>query len=376
MDRKPQLLQTFGPEIECFWEYTRDHAVELEDFAKDDETMRAHLFNGTYIRHDLTDRLDHEGIPVQTEDENFDIRLGYQQWTIIGEELWHPDPLPEGSVRINIEVVGRILNYDQSGFGEVRRVLRVMGEYTNPPFTVNSATGLHVHVGSNQPYTLSWLKGFTQLVTAFEHEIETLHPDHRAYTLDGDVNEFCKPPSQSPELLPQEGPVVGIAVLEGCPNIKTLQAIFCGDSIYSRYAAYNIVNIGDKDPINPKETIEFRQHQGTLDAEEILHWVTFVGALVRYAYYTDHEELLTFCMRHLRDWRNGGQYTVFDLMEIIGVSFLIPFYTPKADLGRPRQPLENMSEDTSGQNRPDTQFMYDLLKDTAVEGDATVGKVV
>jgi len=364
MNPKPRLLLTYGPEIECFWEYTRDHAIELDDLAKDDDIMKEHLLNRSYIMHDLTDRLDYEGIRVQTEDKNFEFQPGYKDWTVMGEELFHPDPLPTGSVRIGIELVSRILNYDRRSFSEVCRVLRVMSEYTNPPFTVNTATGLHVHVGSNQPYTLSWLKNFTQLVTAFEHEIETLHPDHRVREADGDVNPYCQPPSQSRFLHPREGPVVGIAILEGCQDTESLKDTF---SAYNRYTAYNLLNIGYRDTENPKDTIEFRQHAGSLDSEEILHWVTFVGALVRYAYYTDHEELLTFCMTHLKDWENGGHYTVFDLMETIGVNFLIPYYIPKVDLRRPRQALENMPEGPYGQQRPNLQFLYDLLKDTAAE---------
>lgn len=61
----------------------------------------------------------------------------------------------------------------------------------------------------------------------------------------------------------------------------------------TRCEAYNILNIGDVASRNPKETIEFRQHHRTLDAEEVLHWVAFVGALVNYAYYAHYNQLLT-----------------------------------------------------------------------------------
>ena len=375
---KPRLLQTFGPEIEAFWEYTRDHATQLDDLAKDNETIKNRILNGTYIRHDLTDRLVNEGIKAQTEDKNesYECQKGYQHWTIEREVLFHPDPLPEGASRISIEVISRILNYDESGFNEVERVLHVMGEYTNPPFIVNTATGLHVHVGSNQPYTLPWLKGFCQLVTAFEHEIEALHPDHRVRPEPYDFNEYCAPPSNLPRLFPREGPVVGIAVLESCQDIRSLQKVFSPSSkhtLHSKYTAYNILNIGDTNSGNPKQTIEFRQHAGSLDAEEILHWVDFVGALVRYAYYADHEELLRFCMKHLRDWQNGGRYTVFGLMKTIGVSFLIPYYTPKVNFERPRRSLEDLPESVYvySQRRPNTQFLYDLVKELAVEETAT-----
>lgn len=89
------------------------------------------------------------------------------------EILYHYDVEPdeEGATRDDFEVLSRVLEFDEECFNEVRIVFHVMGKYANPPFAVNEATRLHIPVGSSkQPYTLEWLQGFTQLVTAFEHE--------------------------------------------------------------------------------------------------------------------------------------------------------------------------------------------------------------
>jgi len=361
MTPKEPLQQTFGVEAETYWQYSREHAIELNRLAENDPTMKKRLFLGTYIMYHLHHSLADAGIAVQVDDENFE--KGYIVWTMEHETLYHSDlqPEEEGATRDDLEVVSRVLKYDEGCFDEVRKVFHVMGKYNNPPFAVNTATGLHIHVGSpNQPYTLEWLKGFTQLVTAFEHEIQALHVDHRVRDEDGRVNGFCQPPTQNPLLLPRLGPIMGIAILEKCKDVESLQGTFSGGI---RQTAYNLLNIGNTEWINfnPKQTIEFRQHAGSLDAEEILSWATFAGALVRFAYDTDHDDLLTYCMTHLADWPNPGRYTVFDLMEKIGVGFLVPYYKPKANLQRPRQEMRYMPQDRYRERRPDTQWLYELL---------------
>jgi hypothetical protein len=370
MSPKEPLQLTFGIEAETYWQYSREHAIELNRLAENDPTMKQRLLVGTYIMYHLHHSLADAGIAVQVDDENFE--KGYKVWTMEFETLYHSDLPPEdqGATRDDFEVVSRILMYNRECFDEVRKVFHVMGKYKNPPFAVNTATGLHIHVGSpNQPYTLEWLKGFTQLVTAFEHEIEALHVDHRVRGENGQVNGFCNPPTRNPILLPRLGPVVGIAILEGCEEINSLQQTF---SWGHRQMAYNLLNIGNTEWINhnPKQTIEFRQHAGSLDAEEILNWATFAGALVQYAYDADHTELLTYCMTHLADYPNLGRYSVFDLMEKVGVGFLVPYYKPRANLQRPRQAMRYMPQDRFRDARPDTQWLYDLLV-TDVEEEST-----
>ena len=51
--------------------------------------------------------------------------------------------------------------------------------------------------------------------------------------------------------------------------------------------------------LSDKPVIEFRQHEGTLNADEILRWVTFVGALVSLAYNIDIQNLAR--LAHLSD---------------------------------------------------------------------------
>ena len=58
-----------------------------------------------------------------------------------------------------------------------------------------------------------------------------------------------------------------------------------------RYMAHNLTNL-DTTQENPKLTIEFRQHAGTLDEKKITMWIGFVISLVEFAVEAGQREAL------------------------------------------------------------------------------------
>ena len=241
----------------------------------------------------------------------------------------------------------------------MRLVLAILEKFPGPyKFYVNRCAGLHVHVGAEQEkFVLPWLKKFTQTVTAFEHEIESLHSDDRIQ------NRFARAPSQLHRLLARNGPLASLGVLDAQKTFEDLYETFAEN----RYNAYNLDNLLDpdsypSDETRPKQTIEFRQHAGTLDGDTICNWVEFVCALIKYSFSADHRENLVYLMNHLKDFPDTA-YSIEDLMKKVGVPHLFAWYRDNNRISdRGRVPVSKLPEIDPSCEYPDLQPLWELLQ--------------
>ena len=186
------------------------------------------------------------------------------------------------------------------------------------------------------PYDLLWLKKFAFLIIAFEHEIESIYPRHRAYDTQSRVNDFYKPPSRNPYLDPRAGPLEGIKIVETASSVEQLIGLF---NAKDRQCAYNLLNMVETNSLLAKQTIEFRQHEGTLQPDAIINWVKFVCAMVRYCYYANINDMLLYCLGHLY---SPVRLNVLHLLVEIKATELISFYRGRADLARETASQERM----------------------------------
>ena len=85
--------------------------------------------------------------------------------------------------------------------------------------------------------------------------------------------------------------------------------------------AYNAFWLMAPSTENIKKTIEFRQHQGSLDSEAIMHWAKTCVGLVEFARTIAPEELRTFLLRHVDD-----DYGAPDLFDHIGLGDQATYY--------------------------------------------------
>ena len=195
---------------------------------------------------------------------------------------------PEEARRLlftDVEVRSAKMPFNAQSLRQITEVVTILRDEFNT--YVNDTAGLHVHVGDDtQPFTLESIKNLCMLVTCFERQFNTLHPAHRL------TNEMCC--------------MISAAVSRAAHNAGrpyTRRFTVRGDPIFM---ANFIENYGDMqtlvDELNMDEdgfptphfvlsvrnltlanrphTVEFRQHRGTLDTEEVCRWVRLVATLV------------------------------------------------------------------------------------------------
>lgn len=92
--------------------------------------------------------------------------------------------------------------------------------------------------------------------------------------------------------------------------------------------AYDLDNLIQRLDSNykAKMTIEFRQHEGTLDSERVAHWVNVCVGLVEFADTVDSDLLESFLHRHIDD---NEEYNVIDLLRAIAQPAAADFYEKK-----------------------------------------------
>ncbi|MCJ1230333.1 hypothetical protein MMC12_007006 [Toensbergia leucococca] len=320
--KKNELSLTFGVEIEFYIKYFKEDvtpamhsARPLEETEREDMKRRGiprPLSCNKAIRHHISVLLRHAGIAVNQVDER-----GYDQWTVDKDCTIHSDadaqepavPLEDA---VGVELISRKLPCCESSFEEIRRVLKII----NGTFKTetNSSTGLHVHIGNQEKgFPLTCLKNLCQLVIVFQHQIESVHPDHRI------DNVFCEGPSEMRSLHLREGPKRGISIIQGCERVWQIVEAMTP----TRNAAYNLLDLTDSDD---KRTIEFRQHAGTIDSEEILMWAEFLIGMIHFCKSVpsaEFTELIT------SQGLSSPDFGFLELLEVIGKQNLIDYYRPR-----------------------------------------------
>jgi hypothetical protein len=77
-----------------------------------------------------------------------------------------------------------------------------------------------------------------------------------------------------------------------------------------------------------KRTIEFRQHEGTLDNDRVAAWVMTVSGLLEFAQRIDDAALMEMLTQHMSQEERGneGNYGVIQLFRDIGLEQSAAFY--------------------------------------------------
>lgn len=203
----------------------------------------------------------------------------------------------------------RVLQFDPA-LKEIGRYLTALRGSHNTPWGVyvNSSCGLHVHVGLEPNLSdagilpLDVLQHLNYMLVQFETSISGLHPRGRralADTMLGtgrmlgsnlmglrQARHVCdKAPLPlldqiQDRIFGEDMTVEGLAKLmsETMRGVPTLT----GSGAY-RFKFVNFARLVGPKKENGARTIEFRQHGGSLQAEEIGRWVIFVTGLVRAA---------------------------------------------------------------------------------------------
>ncbi|QSZ29885.1 hypothetical protein DSL72_004403 [Monilinia vaccinii-corymbosi] len=195
---------------------------------------------------------------------------------------------------IPIEVRTPAYYYSEDALRDVRDFCRVMRRtYLT---TLNESCGLHVHVGyGTAGFALPHLRRFATLLHAFEPQLESLHPDHRI----DDRNVHCssvrratygqwrfrQEHGREARVLESMAALMRCATRDGFREALGSEGAAGAFSYVAGTGAWNFERMGTETRERlggVPDTIECRQHEGSLDPDEVVNWVRTVVGLVVY----------------------------------------------------------------------------------------------
>lgn len=236
-------------------------------------------------------------------------------WTVTSDSSidLEPEDLPHrlrGLDSYPLELKSPAYRYTTEALTEVQRAVAVVKRYFK--IFVNESCGFHVHVGNHdRGFTLETVKSLSLLVTVFERQLNQLHPRHRNF------NSWCLTPALQ---LLDRSLWEFVEAIEDMPDIISLIALMCSDKDNggSKYRAYNLCNLADDN----RRTIEFRQHQGTIEAGAILAWIDLTCRLVS----VSHDAGPAGFIELVKERADDPSFTVLDLLHTLGFDDLVRYY--------------------------------------------------
>ena len=329
------LTETFGVEIECLAKCSFEEIKKLRtdktfQWDEDHEVIQKVIYS----------TLHNAGIPVNSA---FDYKTNYNKWTIAEDSTILEFEESQGPTTPSLfryfgfELKSRILPVTApSSFQEITSVLHLIKSRFD--LVTNMTCGLHVHVGNGtKGFPVRTLRTLAQLVTAFEPEIHRLHADSRIQY--PSIAGWCLPPSK---VLLATDPLERHQEMQKLQTVDDVRSLM--NPLFNRCLAYNFKNLASANMDAPHElgtktqTVEFRQHAASVDADEIVAWVQFTTGLVRYSHSVQDPEPVSpsnsnsssesqtrhfdLCIHRAAD----DGFSILDLMQAIGLGELVPFY--------------------------------------------------
>jgi len=199
--------------------------------------------NGDRGRTALADRMVAAGVECAHEAYNHRTR---PHWKIV----------TDGSIgHANAEVVSPILR-GEDGFEQVRKVCRALDAHG---CRVNHATGMHVHVGARDRFAeqIGFFKELVRTYAKFEPVIDQLVSRSRRAR----NSTWCQP----------------TPFTDAVERATTIDRVIAAANPNGRYAKLNLT------AYHSHGTVEFRQHQGTTNAQKIENWVKLCLRMVAHA---------------------------------------------------------------------------------------------
>ncbi|RDW59524.1 hypothetical protein BP6252_12611 [Coleophoma cylindrospora] len=255
-----------------------------------------------------------------------------------------------------VEVVSPAYYHKRTTTDACRKVIRILREQYR--MVVNSSCGLHVHVGNGlDGLNGTWLRNLMAVLWTFEPQLESLFPAHRK-PRPGQGAEFNFALSCASVLAAQadaqtigEGRTLAWLTAQqkrewGLEQILAQrdEAELCA-LMASQYGAaikclpYHIQGLNPRDKSagveGSKKTIEFRQHEGTMDEEAVVMWVETVVMIVEFARDVREETVLAWLRECVR--LEEGRFGVVRFLLAIGACLQARYYGKKVWERRERE---------------------------------------
>lgn len=195
----------------------------------------------------------------------------YEKWDLGRDtsihipELWLPTD-ENGFDYCEIELRSPALPHATASLSQIKEAFELL--FSTFDIQVNESCGLHVHVGNERKgFPLQTLKNFCILTTMFERELESLHPPSRV------GNTYSK---SSGALFVGVSPSDVEKIIKSTYDLNDLISRVQNND---KRHAYNLLNLREN-----KKTIEFRQHEATVNVDDIIRWVELTCSLVEKAH--------------------------------------------------------------------------------------------
>ncbi|PMD35581.1 hypothetical protein L207DRAFT_637921 [Hyaloscypha variabilis F] len=308
------------------------------------------------MQKDIADTLVQAGFPAFSSFEGPEgfvsfAERDFQRWSVDTDGSIEP-PLLSPYVWAPIELISPAMEFNLENLETVRKVYNLI---TSTYVTHNGpTTGLHVHVsaGIGTAFRLETLQSLFAFLYAFEPQISTLHPARRQRNV-----TFCDSIRRRTDFVSEWWEDHGVlpTVFQGVtellkkePTLNLLAAVRVEQNDKAtRYNPSNLAWFLEQPPGNRNPpTIEFRQHEGTLDAGRVVNWIRTVVGIVNFV---DTAELdsLSYLLRKAGDekWQKEGgdgdaeqlqkfgpipaegNFTIIDLFRFMQLDDLATFYS-------------------------------------------------
>ncbi|KAH9218448.1 putative amidoligase enzyme-domain-containing protein [Leptodontidium sp. 2 PMI_412] len=202
---------------------------------------------------------------------------------------------------------------------------------------LNTSCSVHVHVGhGSHGFEFAHLRNLMAMLWAFEPQLDSLHPQHRVGPMrySGSLRKHSN--------LAIDLKAKGMHARDGLQRIYDTEDIneivdILGsakrDQRLPYSMAYCLVNLEEsvdsslyKDLMGEidKKTIEFRQHEGTFNAEAVEQWIKLCVHLVEFVEEARQDKLRTWLEEHI-----DTDYNVIQILEAIKQPLAASYYEKK-----------------------------------------------
>ncbi|KAK0115260.1 hypothetical protein ONS96_013723 [Cadophora gregata f. sp. sojae] len=266
---------------------------------------------------------------------------GHENSWVVKHDNTIKAPSLEGYHFLPIEINSPPYYYGhESAFHEIGVVCQVLRDTYR--ISCNRSCGVQVHVGNGmEGFAFEAVQNLLATIWTFEEQIETIHPKHRI-----DNEGMCPSFKRHSELSrshSRNGKLDIRAGLEDILNQRGKSVQVFAHMTEPRTAisqkggtrlAYHLGDVSGERPITClyKRTVEFRQHKGSLELEELELWIKFCVQLMMFADSIDKTKLANFLRAHVGT--SVEECPLAIVLEKLGMPWLAYCYPKKIAVDR------------------------------------------
>jgi len=208
------------------------------------------------------------------------------EWSVIDDSSIKSPETSFGYEFAGVELVSPAYYFCPDSMKAVEDVLALMtSKYV---INVNETTGLHVHIGNGERgFTFNTLRKLVSFLFAFTPQLNTLHPPHRQADNEyiGSLREHSRfEARRRPAHKVRPTAIHGIVRCLTSEDPVELFRYMQNALSTSKWMAYNFASVerlalGRSD----RPTIEFRQHEGCVEATAVLNWLKTVVSIIDFS---------------------------------------------------------------------------------------------